>query len=177
MVSVKGGGLGKRVIAQLPAQIERKLLRGAARAAGAVLVDEAKARVTSDEVRDALTMRSQATPGRIVVKINVKPGWARSVGTWLEYGTSPHFITVDESQRQGMSVGRINRVGKKGTLVINGQPVGATVHHPGARPHPFLKVSLDLKEAEAIAAAQSFINSRVSPAGITGSDEPEGEDG
>ena len=176
MATTRGKAEVKSFLAQLPAQIERKVLRGAARAAGAVVMDEAKARVTSDEVREALTMRSQATPGRIVVKINVKPGWARSVGTWLEYGTSPHFITVDDSQRQGMSAGRINRVEKKGTLVINGQPVGATVHHPGARPHPFLKVSLDLKEGEAVAAAQSFINSRVSPAGITGSDEPEGED-
>ena len=193
MVSVKGGGLGKRVIAQLPAQIERKLLRGAARAAGAVVMDEAKAQVTSDEVRDGLTMTSKVEPGRITVKITVKGAWAHSVGLWLEYGTSAHFITVDESQREGRTVGRVNRLekggstviagarrvnkeGEKGSLVIGGQFVGTTVHHPGARPHPFLAVALDHKKMEAVAAAQAFINSRITPAGITGSDEPEGED-
>jgi hypothetical protein len=180
MATSRGKAEVRSYLAGLPAQIERKLLRGAAKAAAAVVMDEAKSRVTSEEVRDALTMKSKAVPGRITVTITVAPGWARSVGTWLEYGTAPHFISVDDSQRRGRSVGRINRQVKSAdgerSLVIGGQFVGTTVHHPGARPHPFLRVSLDLKQAEAIAAAQAFITSRVSPAGVTGSDEPEGDD-
>ena len=50
--------------------------------------------------------------------------------------------------------------------MINGHFVGTAVHHPGARPHPFLRPALDTKEGEAIAAAQSYINGRVWPAGI-----------
>lgn len=163
-------------MAQLPGELERKVLRGAARAGAKVVADEAKDRVASDVVRNAIVIRARSVPGQIVVKVSVKEGWPRSVGTWLEYGTDPHFISVDDDLRQGMSVGRINKHGTaehKATLVINGKPVGATVHHPGATPHPFLRVSLDLKEREAVAAAQSYINSRVRPSGIVGSEEPE----
>ena len=202
MVSVKGGGLGKRVIAQLPAQIERKLLRGAARAAATVIADDAKERLGARQAEveggakvtlaDTIKVKTRRTATGVVAKIKPE-GPGTYVLPWLEYGTSPHFISVDDSQRQGRTAGRINRLekggstviagarrvnkeGEKGSLVIGGQFVGTTVHHPGARPHPFLRVALDSKQAEAVAAAQAFINSRITPAGITGSEEPEGED-
>ena len=85
-----------------------------------------------------------------------------------ETGTAPHFIRVDDSQRRGMGINRINKSVKEGSLVINGKFVGATVHHPGARPHPFLRPALDMKEGEAIAAAQAYIDARITPSGITG---------
>ena len=176
----------KRYLAQLPVDLQRKVLRGAARAGASVVVAEARERVTSAEVGGALTTKTVADGTRATSTISVKPGWARSLGIWLEYGTSPHFITVDDSQRRGMSAGRINRLdkaaekeGRSGpghSLKIGGSFVGDTVHHPGARPHPFLRVALDLKGSEAVAAAQSYINSRISSVGITGSDELESED-
>jgi hypothetical protein len=167
MPTVRGKAAVQRFIERVPGELQSKVLRGAARAGAKVVADEIKVQTPSEEVRDGLRMRSQQPDaGRIVVKIDVKPGWARSVGTWLEYGTAPHFITVDDSQREGMSASRINKLGKGGTLVISGKPVGKTVHHPGARPHPAFRPALDLKEGEAIEAAQGYINSRVSRAGI-----------
>jgi hypothetical protein len=74
-----------------------------------------------------------------------------------------------------MTANRINQLGRGGTLVINGKPAGATVWHPGARPHPFLRPALDVKEREAIGAAQSYINARVGPGGINASGT-EGDD-
>jgi hypothetical protein len=152
------------------------MLRGAGRAGGAVIVDEAKERSISPEVSEAIVMKTKAEGSHITVKITVKPGWARSVGTWLEYGTAAHIISVaDDRDRQGMSIPRINKVQKAGTLVIGGQPVGKVVNHPGARAHPFLRVSLDVKEAEAIRAAQSYINAHVKPSGVVATSEPEGD--
>jgi len=169
MATSRGGGEVKRFMAQLPAQIESRLLMGAARAGGAVILTEAKARSISQDVDDALSMKAKRGIGQVTVKILVNPGWARSVGIWLEYGTAPHFISVDDSQRRGMSVKRINTVGKeKGSLVIGGKFVGATVFNKGARAHPFMRISLDVKAAEAIAAAQAHINSRVRAGGIAG---------
>lgn len=173
MPKVRGREAVKRMIAEAPEKLANSVLRGAARAAATVVADEARSRSISKEVSEKIEIRSRRDKGRIIVKIRVKDGWARSVGTWLEYGTDPHFITVDDSQRQGMSANRINRLGKSGTLVIAGEPVGQTVFHPGARPHPFLRPALDLKEAEAIAAAQSYINSRIGPGGITDAAVPE----
>jgi hypothetical protein len=167
-----------RYISGIPAAMT-KVLRGAGRAGAKVIETEIRDRTPSDAVRENLRTRTKAEDGQIRVTIDVKPGWGRSVGTWLEWGTSPHFISVDDRQRAGRSVGRINRqlrdAGGDHSLVINGQFVGATVFHPGARPHPAFRPALDAKEAEAIAAAQGYINAHVGPAGIRGGEEGNGE--
>lgn len=179
MVKVRGRQEVKAFLAQLPKQIEDKLLRPAAKRAARVIAEEAAARSESREVAEAITMKSRKGDGRITVTISVKPGWTYSLGVWLEWGTSAHFISVDESQRQGRSIGRINRLAKEPdsshSLVIGGKFVGKTVLHPGARPHPFLRPALDTKEREAIAAAQTYINSRIGPGGITGPAEGDDE--
>ena len=178
MPTVKGKERVKAFIARIPAEIEEKLLPGAARAAARVVATEAKERTQSSEVRDAIKVAvRKPEPGRVIALVQVR-GPGAFIAPWEEYGTSAHFISVDDSQRGGMSVGRINRLAKdpysNHSLVIGGNFVGKTVLHPGARAHPFLRPALDIKEAAAIAAAQGYINSRVTPAGIVGG--PEGED-
>lgn len=180
MPTVRGQNEVRRFLTSLPEQLERKVLRGAARAAAAIIAEEARERAIDDEVRDGVVISKVKHDGdRLVVKITVRRGFARSVGFWLEWGTEPHFIAVDDRQRKGRGIGRINQQLREAkgdaSLVINGQFVGKTIHHPGARPHPFLRPALDAKEREAIAAAQSFITARVTRAGIIGSGEPGGE--
>jgi len=160
-------------MAELPAELERKVLRGAGRVAANVVADEARERSISAEVSAAVKVKVGAADGRIVAKVQVK-GRGAYIAPWLEYGTSAHFISVDETQRQGMSVGKINQAHKKGSLVIGGNFVGSTILHPGARPHPFLRPALDMKGDAAVAAAQTYINSRVRKTGIVGAAEIEG---
>ncbi len=164
MPTVRGKSELRQFFAQLPEDIERKLLRGAGQAAIRVIADEARDRSNSAEVEAGIKTKVRSDPGQVVAKVFVDGKWARSLAVWSEYGTSPHFISVDDSQRGGRSVNRIN----KNVLVINGQPVGTTVFHPGARPHPFLRPALDIKGVEAVAAAQRYINSRVTKSGIVG---------
>ncbi|KQN77875.1 hypothetical protein [Sphingomonas sp. Leaf62] len=158
-------------MAQLPGQIVRSLLPGAARAGAKVVADEAKSQSRSPDVAAALTVKTRRGEGHVTAFVGVDPkaqnGWAYSLARWQEWGTEPHFITVDDSQREGMTASRINYLAREqGTLVINGKPVGRTVHHPGADPHPIFRPAMDLKEVEAKAAAQAYINARVSRAGI-----------
>lgn len=180
MPKVTGRTEVKRYLAGLPAEIEKKLLRGAARAAADVVADEAKLRAPAEETREAITTRSKTEPGRITVVVTVKPGFGRSLGYWSEYGTSPHFISVDEGQRAGRGIGRINQQVKandgNASLVIGGRFVGSTVFHPGAQAHPFLRPALDLRGAEAIAAAQSYINSHLQGGRFIGNDDPDRAD-
>lgn len=151
------------------------LLRGAGRAGGDVIAAEVKVQSISDEVDEAIEVRTRADAGAIKVLVTVKPGWPRSVATWLEYGTAPHFISVDPAQSSGRSVRRINTQAKEGggSLVIGGKFVGQTVFHPGARAHPLFRPALDLKGREAVAAAQRYIAARITPSGIraSGGDE------
>lgn len=163
MASVKGLSEVRAYIGGIPARMQ-PILREAGKAGAAVIADEIALRTPSSEVRDALRTTSKTADGRITVKIDLEPGWGRSVGIWMEYGTAPHFISVDESQRQGRSITTINRrVGDNdgnGSLVIGGKFVGKTVFHPGAQAHPAFRPALDSKRDEALAAAQAYVNSK-----------------
>lgn len=172
MAQSRGRDRVRSFMAGLPAELEKKVLRGAARAAAGVVADEARRLVLAEETRDAITTKLKAEPSRIKVTVTVKPGWGRSIGFWLEYGTDPHFISVADEQRGGRTVARIN---KTGALLIGGT-FAATVHHPGAAAHPFLRPALDLKGRDAVAAAQGHINARVKRSGIVATDEPEGDE-
>ena len=138
------------------------------------MANEAKSRSISSEVSAAIKVATSVADGHVKAKVQVK-GPGAYIAPWLEHGTDPHFISVDDSQREGMSVGRINKKVKEGSLVIGGQFVGATVHHPGAKPHPFLRPALDTKGDEAMNAAQSYIDARVSRTGISSASEAQGD--
>lgn len=174
---------GRREVSAYIAGIEDKLLKrvlvGAARAGGKVVAEEAGLRTNSKEVRDAIIVRVKSEDQRVVVRVTVKEGWAFSRALWEEYGTSPHFISVDDSQREGRGIQRINTQLREAdndtSLVIGGKFVGKTVFHPGAQPNPFLRPAIDIKQRDALQAAQSHINSRVTRRGIVSSDEGEAE--
>jgi hypothetical protein len=175
MPILKGREAEQRRRAQVPDKIKR-ILRGAARVGATVIATDAKERVASDAVREGVVVgRAKEVEGQITVRITVKEGWARSLGTWLEYGTSAHFISVDPNFAEGRTAARINRLDKDaakngqsgpgGTLVINGKPVGTTVFHPGAREEPWLRPARDIKGRDAVVAAQDYINARVRSSG------------
>lgn len=171
MVTVRGKAATKAFFRQLPERIENRLLKGAARAAIDVINQEAADRVRSQVVREGMKTEVRTRDGKIAARLYVEDGWARSVGTWLEYGTVGHFISVDREQSGGRTARRVNDLAKQGTLVIAGTPVGATVWHPGATAHPFLRVSLDVKADEAVQAAQRYINAHSARLGNVSGDE------
>lgn len=175
MPTLKGREAEQRRRDEVPAKVMR-MLRGAARAGAAVIADEAKERVASDAVRAGVIVgRSTERAGTISVRITVKKGWPRSLGTWLEYGTSAHFISVDPNFAGGRTAQRINRLdadaakegrpGPGATLIINGKAVGATVFHKGSRAEPWLRPARDVKARDAVAAAQEYITARVRRSG------------
>lgn len=163
-------------------QLRGNVLAGAGRAMGKVIAEDAKRRSKSKQVAGSLKVRARERDGRIVVRIEAR-GPGSYLALWLERGTSPHFITVADGQRNGMSVRRINTIDAEGrrqgkidghqSLVINGKFVGETVFHKGARPFPFLRPALDGAFDAALAAGQGYIIARLGKAGIT---VTEGED-
>lgn len=172
MPTVRGKNEVRAFIKSVPDKLANRVVMGAARVMANVVADEARDRSISDEVTRAIKVTVRSEPGRIVARVIVK-GEGAYLAPWLEYGTEPHFINVDDSQRGGMSTARFNKSDAAASLVIGGHFVGKTIFHPGARPHPFLRVSLDLKEREAVAAGQRYIAARVSKAGIRASDAGE----
>lgn len=174
MPTRKGKSQVEAFFAKVPQDITMRVLRGAGRAAANVIADEARARSISPEVSAAIRVRTRIEGSRIVARVQVAMA-NYNLPLWLEYGTDPHFISVDDSQRAGMSVRKVNDGKKAGTLTIGGKPVGATVWHPGSQDHPFLRPALDIKEADAIRAAQHYVSTRVTKIGIIGQDEGDQE--
>lgn len=165
-------------IAALPEKLRKNILAGAARAGATVIHDEIAATTSSDTVREDLRIRVKNATEQVIATVDIKPGWGRSLGYWLEYGTDPHFISVDPRFSQGRTARRVNRLdktakeegfaGPRGTLLINGKPVGATVFHPGSQAFPTFRPALDRKEGEAIAAAQAHIDRKLASGALKG---------
>ncbi|MEG8040498.1 HK97 gp10 family phage protein [Sphingomonas sp. LR60] len=164
-VTVKGLDQVQRYIRNAPTRITR-VLQGAGRISGKVVGQEAQENAPSDEVE--VTVAAKALDGRIKVRIDVAKGWGRSLAIWAEYGTAGHYISVDARQSGGRTARRTNKLERDGVLVINGQPVGKTVWHPGAKQEAFMRPALDKKRAEAIRAGQAFINEQVRKGALAG---------
>ncbi len=179
MAKVKGLAQTRNLIRSLPARFEEQVLRGAARSGANVIAADARERAESPLVKAGIVVRTSVREHAASARVTVKGRMARAVATWAEWGTDPHFIQVDEAQRGGRGVAEINAsnrgTGARHALLINGQPVSGTVHHPGARPHPFLRPARDLRERDAIAAAQAYINKRLAGGKIIGTDEGDSE--
>jgi hypothetical protein len=183
MATSRGGSDVARFIAEQRRLIEEKLLRGAGRAGAKVLREEARHRLGGREaetgagtkvlIADALKIVVRSKPGVITVKVILK-GPGSYVGRWLEYGTAPHLISARADVREGRSINRINKLAREGSLSIGGKFVGASVWHKGADKKPFMRVSLDTREADARAEMQRYINSHVTRKGIVIG--PEGDD-
>ena len=165
--SIKGGVDLSAFLAALPANLERNVLRGAMKAGADEIAQGARDGCRSAEVRESISTSSKVEAGGVVsAKVQTK-GDGAYIAPWLEYGTDPHFISVDDEQAGGRTAGRVNRLATKGTLVIAGKPVGKTVHHPGAKPYPFMRPAVDNREAAAIAAIGGHIAGKMTSAGIT----------
>jgi hypothetical protein len=180
----RGGSRAAQKIRELPEAFLERILPRAGRKGGEVIAEDAKQRLGGKRagsgagkvlIADSVKVRVSRKDTRIRVRI-VLEGAGAYVGRWLEYGTDPHFISVDPNFSDGRSARRINLLdrnaakdGKAGpgrSLWINGKAVGATVHHPGGKAEPFLGPALHNREADAIAAMQTYVLSRAARAGI-----------
>ena len=154
-----------RVLAELPSNLERNVLRGALRAGAEVFAEGAREGCRSSEVRASIKTSSRSQPGLVTAKIQTK-GPGAYMAPWLEFGTDPHFISVDSAQSGGRTIKRINRDLKHDSLVIGGRFVGDTVFHPGARAFPFMRPAIDTRETAAIAAISGYIAKKATKAGL-----------
>ena len=153
-----------RSIQRLPGQIHDNVARGAAKAFAQPILEDARQRCHDEEVAASLKAKTRVEPGAVVVTIGTS-GKGAYKAPWLEYGTDPHFIAVDEGDRAGRSVARINRLNKdperKGSLRIGGNFVGPSVHHPGATAVPFFRPALDSQIDAGSSAAAAYFAGRI----------------
>jgi HK97 gp10 family phage protein len=164
LVVVKGLSELQAFLDQLPAKMERNVVRGGLRAGARVVMGGAKAIAPMGEpsarnakryggrlgaLRDSIRVKTGARGGKVTASVVVggKGKWGADVyyARFVEYGTRPHWIT----SRNG------------GALSIGGMAFVKAVEHPGARPHPFMRPALDTYSGAAVVAAAEYMRDRL----------------
>lgn len=144
MTDIKTKGLAElqRFLDQLPAKVERNVLRGALRAGANVLKPLAQAgiRSRSGQTARSIKVRSNARGSAVTASLYTSSFKAR----FLEYGTKPHRI--EPKNRKALSIGGLYYDG---------------VNHPGARPYPFLRPAMDQGAPAAVVAVGEYMKNRL----------------
>ncbi len=139
MVEVKINGLAElqRYLDQVPAKIERNVLRSGLRAGMKVILPEARRNVNSVSglLAAGLKIGTGSRGGKVFAYLRAR-GKHAYVAKWVEFGTKAHRISAKD----------------KGWLSFGGI-FAKSVRHPGARPKPFMRPALDSRAAAAVLAA------------------------
>lgn len=163
LINVKGLAELGAALDQFPAKFEKNVMRGALRAGMVLVRDVARANVPvappSGEgakvyhdymgaLRDSIHVSARrAPPGEVRVSV-VAGGKVKGAdvfyAAFVERGTAAHDITA--ANRKGLSVGGL---------------FFQSVHHPGAKPHPYLLPALDTTADAALAAVADYIRRRL----------------
>jgi HK97 gp10 family phage protein len=148
--AITGGRELDAFLQTLSVKMERNILRAALRAGANEFKAEAKSRVPV--VHGDLLRSTRVTTGSKagVVYARVKVGGKKAKHwRWVEFGTAAHKIMPK-------GAGALHF----GATTVDG------VHHPGAKPHPFMRPAFDAKSAAAIAAVAAKVRERLTLEGI-----------
>jgi HK97 gp10 family phage protein len=170
-INVKGLAELQKKLDEIPAKIEGNVMRGAMRYAMKPVKDVAELNIQSDTGELAAGLKIYTILKNGVVKsVLAARGSEGYRAMWLEFGTKPHFIKVQEEEKKF----NIRRSAKLGVLVresmttinrralqIGSNFVGPVVHHPGAKPHPFLRPALDSEAQNCVLRAGEYIKARL----------------
>jgi HK97 gp10 family phage protein len=168
---VKGLSELQAFLDQLPAKVERNIARGALRAGMNVVKVAAQANVhsVSGLLAKGLKVSSRARGGLVTSSLKAA-GPHGYIAKFVEYGTAAHWISVKDMVRPSrmtrhgaktFAVRTLNKMARRGSLVIGGNFVGASVAHPGASKKPFMRPALDQKANAAVVAVGNYIKNRL----------------
>jgi HK97 gp10 family phage protein len=151
---IKGGKELAALMAQLPIEVETKILRNGLKAGAKIIRDEARAlapKKTGEMAKSIKTFSGKSlVDGQVVVKIKLR-GKHAFLGPFIEHGVLPHLIWVKSKE----------------SLAIHGVPIGKRVQHPGSAAKPFMRPALDNKAEEAIQQVGNYLTHYLSWGTIT----------
>lgn len=158
-VHVKGLSDLQKFLDELPAKLERNVMRGALRA-GAVkeLLPETQANlmaagaVKTGELIAGLKVKTGARGGRVTASV-VAGGKHGYIMKWIEYGVAPHLI-----------------VAKAGGLLAFLGIFAKAVHHPGFKGRGSMRLALDRSGGAAVVAAGNYMKARLEAGGLDTAD-------
>ena len=129
---------------QLPTDVQKKLGKGMMQAGVDPILDEARRLVPVKRGDLKRSLRSKIKIDSKVSELDahIYSGKGGAHDHLVEFGTKPHVITAKKKKVLARAVtGVTSRVWSV---------FGRTVHHPGARPQPFMRPAFDRKKNEAL---------------------------
>ena len=135
----------QKFLDELPAKIERNIMRGALRAGMNQIKPVAQANVSkvSGLLAAGLKVGTRSKNGTVFATLRTT-GKHAFVARWVEFGTKPHKIEPKKAK----------------ALTLGGMRF-QSVQHPGARPRPFLRPALDQQAQAAVIAAAEYMKERL----------------
>lgn len=178
-VSVRIDGIAdlREACRQLPEKIQNNIMRGALRAAGNVIADEARRRVPArtGQLKASIRVSVRNTLNGVIASVKagdrfrVFKGKGKSIkgaayrtaragggfnystpfyAHFVEFGTRPHIIKP--------------RFARRLAFVVASRVVSVPqVKHPGAKPRPFMGPAFDAKWHDALAAVETYMAKRL----------------
>jgi len=156
-MTVKIEGLAEldKILKQLPAKIEGKIVRGGLNAASRVIRDAAKSKAPVDDgdLRKSIRVSSKIDRRRGKITSKVTAGNKEVFyAHFIEYGTASYYTGTGDSVRTSYNI--------KGPLKTS-FGVFESVKHPGIRPQPFMRPAFDQNVDKAVIAFRQEIVKRL----------------
>lgn len=151
----------------LPAKIERNILRAAVGASARFFRDKAKERVPVDTgaLRNDFKVSTKAKGGVATATLTV--GSNTFYAHFIEYGTASYYSGPGKrSKRRPYTIQNVARSGGRSKNALRFEANGSTVYsewarHPGVRPQPFMRPAFDNYNQEAITAFADYVRKRL----------------
>lgn len=131
---------------QVPAKVERNVLRGGLRAGAKVVLPVAQANAPKDtgQLAAGLKISTSARGGQVTAKIKAT-GPHAFLAPWMEYGTGAHRIVPKDD----------------GGFLLFADVFSKEVEHPGIRPRPFMVPALVSQATPATIAVARYMRDRL----------------
>lgn len=164
IIDIKGLSELDRVLKELPAQVEGKVVRGGLLAGQKVIAQAAKDNldkndsVKTGELKKSIRVRFKKKSQRYGwVRYEIVAGGKKAwYSHFVEFGTASYYTG------KGKSIGKPYEIKpkKRKSLFIAGL-FKEQVTHPGIKPRPFMRPAFDEKQTEAIDAMAEYIRKRL----------------
>lgn len=143
----KGGAELQKALNQLPAKLERNVMRSALRQGANVIRDEARSNVPvkTGALKKSIKVSTRARRGQVTATLKAG-GKDAFYAHMVEYGTAPHDIAVKS----------------KKVLVFEDGGKATRARHPGISPKPFMRPAVDDKADEAVQAVANQVRKTLS---------------
>ena len=161
----------QRKLAEFPAKVEANVVRAALRAGAVVVRREALGLVPVKTGKLKSTVRVGTFKKGREIHATVKAGDPKKrvfYAHLVEGGTKQHIIKAksrpSRMTRRGLreySIGTMNKMLYRGSLVIGGRFVGDAVMHPGAKASPFMRPALSATADRALEAVADKARERL----------------